>query len=77
MKIRQCFVSNSSSSAFILPLSSLTSEDLSNLGMAFGQISINDRDEVIITYSMGSDLAIKIINGLLGNKCSPRKTNVS
>jgi hypothetical protein len=70
MKIRTGFVSNSSSSAFILPLSALDVDTLDKLAMAFGNVEITDKSEVLVTYTCGSTLAAKLLNGLL-----PRDTS--
>lgn len=76
MKVRQGFVSNSSSSAFILPADSLTGKDIANLKMAFDTVLLNDDREIIVTYTCGSDLAVKIINSLI--KIAPyKRSNVS
>jgi len=66
MKIRNGFVSNSSSSAFILSnVSPMGMDDLRILAMAFDKIQVMDNGDILITYSCGSDLAEKILAELL------------
>ena len=67
MKIRNGFVSNSSSTAFILPYNKLNMCDLKNLAMAFDFVQIMDNGEVMITHSIEEEKAIDILNGLLPN----------
>jgi hypothetical protein len=67
MKIRTGFVSNSSSSAFILTCDGLSICDLKNLAMAFDFIQVMDSGEIIITYSIEEEKAIDILDSLLPN----------
>lgn len=79
MKIRTGFVSNSSSSAFIMPSTALSMDELHKLAMAFGRVEITENEEVMVVYNCGQPLAQKILVGLFGgNKpINIRWTNVS
>ena len=63
MKIRNGFVSNSSSSAFILKKDIKVYSKIKELHMAFENVKIVD-DDIIVRYTGGSDLVKKILNGL-------------